>query len=109
MGPLLDAFPNIRHLHLQYNEDYDFLSAERMETIRQTSFDAQIMHSSRWPSLAFYSGDVPSLYMLALQCHIAHVDILLNEKLEYFHVALQAAMPERLTLTLVRIRRTRGG
>ena len=99
--PLHWSFPNLTKLSL--DTIVNQTDSSDADHHRQLNIEAQ-RRGSRWSSLKCFRGDLYSLYVLALQCKIDHIDLtssLLGEKHHHqLHAVLSDTHPLVLQLKL---------
>ncbi|KAI0795009.1 hypothetical protein C8Q75DRAFT_748523 [Abortiporus biennis] len=107
LGPLIEAFPNIKHLSLQlcYILNIENANSDREENIRQEEVLAQ-SGCRTWSQLEQVDGSILALYGLGLTCK---VDILRLEDFKYsmnlvgiFQTLLMDTRPRILQVNLCR-------
>ncbi|CAL1717100.1 unnamed protein product [Somion occarium] len=99
MRPLLESFPKLRNLRIYAAvSELQAMDEIRLVAIRHRNIQAQVSH--RWSHLDYVEGELVAVYLLAPQCHIAHLNIPLpsdDDAQRYWFAVIGDARPIRLT------------
>ena len=99
---LYRAFPNLRHLRLFTGIEHDWMDM-RVDWRRQRNLQAQA-ELGTWQSLSYVRTSVATLYSLALQCRVDHLDMgqspLVPEVCEWLGAVLSEVQPLAISLSM---------
>ena len=99
---LYSAFPNLRYLSLHTGTEDDWIDDVGSVLQRQHNLTAQA-DLGTWQSLSYIESGISTVYLLALQCSVEHLDMrssrLTRESCDFLRVVLSEVLPSAVSLS----------